>query len=169
MMPILTRPLPVRRPAERSMVLDQFDGIAERGTCLCQPLLFVCRNEFVRALWRISQSSAGSLDNGEHSDRIEIVLGKQEVVGVKDIDLMRRHRFFREILQVEGHDRIGMPDDCAGEHVPVVGIGEVKGVDQVFVMFNEAVFDGIIHQLDGPGKLLVCQVGSFASRLRVHS
>ena len=60
----------------------------------------------------------------------------------------------REILQVVGNDHARLAADGGGEHVPVIGIGQIKIFDQTFVTGDQAVRHRKVHQLARPLNLL---------------
>ncbi len=50
--------------------------------------------------------------------------------------------------------------DRGGEHVPVVGVGQVDRVDERLVAGDQAVADCLVHQLAGAGQLLRGEIGT---------
>ena len=51
--------------------------------------------------------------------------------------------------QVEGHDHVGTADDCRGDDVTVIGVGQFDALDQVLVARDQAVLDAFTDLLQG--------------------
>jgi transposase len=64
----------------------------------------------------------------------------------------------REVLQVVRHDHLRACLDRCREHVAVVGVRQVEGVDQGLVARHEAVAHRAIHQFARPGQPLRIEV-----------
>jgi hypothetical protein len=67
-----------------------------------------------------------------------------------------------EVLEVEGHQRLGMPSDRSGQDVPIVLVGQVEASNEVLVADHGCVFEGCVHELDPPSDPLRREVGSDA-------
>ena len=65
----------------------------------------------------------------------------------------------REVLQVARHDHLGACLDCCREHVAVIGVRKIEGVDQGLVARHEAVADRAIHQVASTGQPPRIKVG----------
>ncbi len=59
-----------------------------------------------------------------------------------------------KVREVVGHDDAGAGPDGGGQHMPVIGIRQRQGLDQVFVAGYEAVAHRLVHQGSGPGQPL---------------
>jgi hypothetical protein len=55
----------------------------------------------------------------------------------------------REVVQVEGHDRLRTSADRGSEHVPIIGVGKNETVDQSLEPADHAVRYRSRHQLAG--------------------
>lgn len=93
-----------------------------------------------------------------HTGGIQIKQVTDKVVWVLHFDPIRRHRFRRKILAIEGddHARLAMHGGC--EDMAVVGIGQSDSINQPFVSGDQALRHGFVHQLARPLKLLGFQV-----------
>jgi hypothetical protein len=61
-------------------------------------------------------------------------------------------RFPGKVVEVVGHDDFRASAYRCGQNMPIVGIGQCQGVDQVFVACHEAVTDGLVHKGSGSGQ-----------------
>jgi hypothetical protein len=77
------------------------------------------------------------------------VLGGQ-VVGLEP--------FRREVLQVEGHDQAGAAVNGGGHHMPVIGVRQLDGRDQMLEAGDQAVADVGVHQRPRPLQVFGLQV-----------
>jgi len=69
---------------------------------------------------------------------------------------VRRRNLVGEVLQVEGHDRVGASHDCCGENVPVLGIA-IHLVNEVLEAVDERLrAEGFPHHADPTVCLLGC-------------
>lgn len=76
-------------------------------------------------------------------------MGNKEVIRVQDLDLMLRDLRLRKVLEIERDDRVGMTNDGCRQHVPVVRIRQVQCWNQILMVFNQSIFNGIGHERSG--------------------
>ena len=70
------------------------------------------------------------------------------------LDIPRGDELSREVLEIRRDDDLGTDLDGCGEHVAVLGVGELEPFDERLVSGDEAVRDGAIDQLAQAGELL---------------
>ena len=56
----------------------------------------------------------------------------------------------REVVEIDGDDHIGLSHDCCGQDVAVIAVGQMESRNHVFVADNQAIFDTLVDEREGP-------------------
>ena len=89
------------------------------------------------------QYSIASPRNGERAGYNNLSLAVKRVLGVQVVAVQRSRR---KILQVERHDGFSAAVNGRRHHVPIIGVGQFDGWNQVLEAFDQAVAHTRIHQ-----------------------
>lgn len=76
---------------------------------------------------------------------IEFEEAPHESVRMPGFDAKRRKPGGRKVVQVLGHDQIGVRGDCRSKHMAVIGIREIESLDERLVAGDQAVPNTRIH------------------------
>lgn len=117
---------------------------------------------------RISQCGRLLLHDRRNPSGGEVDQVEHELVGALGLDVETFQRSGREVAEVCGHDDLRATSDRRGEHVSVVRIGQREAVDQRLVAGDEAVGDGLAHQLPRPRQTLLVQIRAAAQDAAHH-
>lgn len=77
-----------------------------------------------------------------------------EAVRVLHLDVELFESCLWEVVQVERHDRIRVPNNCDRENVPIIFIRQFQRRNERLMARHNAIGDGVIHQADDSGKLV---------------
>lgn len=69
-----------------------------------------------------------------------------EFIRVLGLDVVSRNGFHGKVGEVVGHDDTRLTANGGGEHMPVVGIGQMKLLDETLVSGHQAVRYRRVHQ-----------------------
>lgn len=72
-----------------------------------------------------------------------------EVVGMLDLDPVRRQGGIRKVLLVEGHDGVGIDLDGSRQDMAIVRVRERQRGDQRVIFSNKSVEDCRVHPRGG--------------------
>lgn len=109
-----------------------------------------------------------ALDDSRDSGWREVDQVQNEEVRVLRLDPERLKHIGGEVPQVVGHDDLGVTADRCCQHVAVVGIGQREPADQWFVAGDQAIGDGLAHQLARSLQLLRSEVWATAKDAAHH-
>src|ERR1035437_3242959 len=98
---------------------------------------------------RLLPRVGNGLDSLVHTDRVQVELVDQEVVGVFGLDVPVGQYLGGKVAQVECDDDLGPCPDRGGENVSVVEVGQVEGADERFVARDDRVTNGEVHHVPG--------------------
>jgi hypothetical protein len=115
-----------------------------------------------KIFWRTGQRRDLLVKRREDHAWPEVELVEQELVGVRGLDPAILQSCRWEVLEVEGHQRLGMPSDRSGQDVPIVLVGQVEAGNEVLLADHGCVFEGCVHELDPPSDPRRGEVGSDA-------
>jgi hypothetical protein len=114
---------------------------------LRQLLLLKYGEEFIDRKRRVSQGQSLVAQRFAAAGRGHVELVVDEVVRMNDINPICSQGGLREILQVEGHDRIGVAANRRRQNVPVIGIREPQAIDETFITGDLGIPDMGIHEV----------------------
>lgn len=86
------------------------------------------------------------------------MLELNEIVGMKDFEIVPFPNVSWKIFPVEGDDSVSPAMNCCCEHMTIVGVGKLEYVDQLFISGNEAIEHRRIHQSAGSHQLFALDI-----------
>lgn len=105
--------------------------------------------EGLEQLFRTSRRPAPTrthlLDRSERLQLVKVKLMRNESVGMLHLNVELSQVGLREIVEVEGHDRIRVAHDCRGENMSIIWVRKHQGCHQWLVTSHQAVRDRRIH------------------------
>lgn len=96
--------------------------------------------------WWIFETHSLLSQYSQNDIGIEIKLIEHEVVWMLCLDVVWLERTCGKVLGVLCHDDIGMSEDCGGQDVTIIRIGQVQSIDKRLVANYEAVGNGLVHE-----------------------
>jgi len=96
--------------------------------------------------------------HGHHGAAPEVDQVPDKGVRVLRLDVELVERRGREVLEVDGDDRLCSGPYGCSQDVAVIGVRKLKALDEVLVAGDQAVRNGLAHQLAGARQLLAAQV-----------
>ena len=133
-----------------------------------EPLLFQMIQKLHCRHGGVLESRPHGLECQQGIRLVDADLIHDEVVGMPNLDVVGSERRFRKMPQVQRYDHIDSADNCRGNDMPVVRVGQFDAVDQVLIARDQAILDALIHFFESV-RDLVLPLRVARKRARVHS
>jgi len=139
-------------PAGERGFLEEIGQVPQACNRPRQSLAFQRGEQFLNGLRRVAQTLALPLHGGAHGIGSNVEQADQKAVRVQCLHVMVRQRFRGKVRKVEGHNHLSARAYGGCENMAVIRIRQCQRVDQLFVVGDKTITNGLVHQVSSSGE-----------------